>query len=1052
MAAPSQPGRFRPALSLTEDLPRGLDASILQLGTLDARDILYTAYTEQPASPRKIDITVCDADAHVVARNLLLYTLALDLAGDGKPTPAQLWSLWNICYARHLRRPDFDLLASQSRKLVQLSESLQTWRSSPYGAALRFCTEGSLSVVRGVWSRVSSDGAVADAELAQPGPQAISKQDVAPACAPLAAQMAENVLSAVRQHWDTGKQRSLPLDAPDDAAFPNPLLAASSTGPSKPSYPADPLLSFHLALAQVPTLEKPQAPLREGDGSPKDAVEEFLAVALAHLADWIRAFAEAARSGSFTVRHAVADGLSFCRSLQRDLATAEARAQPHREGPSSGPSEPAGSEHGAGAAAPRRFDIVDASALFEEPTLDLLLAAEPLLKDAPSSTIYTARSYPLTDGDAYEALLHGRTTSLSLLLGLLPAEYWTNARLISPADEILMAWSDKANTDPRRALSGLRLSWKHARYLVGQHFPAPLQANTDGLADLVRHVYLDLAGAPASKTSSAPGTTAALLKALARRAQVDPAELSMRFLSALPQPPSQGDWEIFALEGLAVPPASARSVGLQSDQDTTGPHGAPAGAKTAADESSPELVVATADFDPNHAGDIATVTGRLYIVSDQGKQLLADRAPIEVRQSSPTTLDIIFYGKERALWGKERALVLPMRYPVPVVKDGSKTRIARTSGYIEITAPLAKPSTTPSLLEDHDVLPTVMPAAGSRLPVPLNAPRVHLDRLPILRLDDTSRLGFISTLSSLMFSTRERRLREQTLGNPDGTAPGVSPTTRLNFKESLFTLFMLSAGIQGGQTGLFALSEPRGGSGIHALLFVSAVRLDAASHGGVPVLDAAVLPFTRELLASQELVEFLVLLRTLECCTLTVDEKELALWKRALPALAERCRDWDHLPACEYAAAGSAPVSLRPGEPVLCSCGQGRLPDRFVAVPGWEDAARHATRVAISPVYGSPLVEELVAPELARGVAEEAAGGRGPRRVCRNCGKPEDEDEGVKLKNCARCLKVAYCSSACQKKDWKKHRMECEEAEEHNMREREAAAAAAAAQRLGLAS
>ncbi|KAL1840782.1 hypothetical protein VTJ49DRAFT_7737 [Mycothermus thermophilus] len=898
MAAPSHPGRFRPALSLTEDLPRGLDAAILQLESFDTRDILYTAYTEQSVSGRNIDITVCNADAHAIARNILLYTLALDLAGDGNPTAAQLWSIWNIYYTRCLREPDFNLLVSQLRKLVQLSESLQAWNSGPYGAVLRFRTQDSLSIVRGVWSidvvnqsQISSDSTVADAGLAQSGPGHISKQRIAPGCAPLAAQMAEKVLSAV-QHF--------------------------------------------------------------------------------------------------------------------------------------GPLELAESEYGAGAAAPRQFDVIDASALSEECTLDLLLAAEPLLKDAPSSTLYTAGSYPLNDSNAFEALLNGRTTSISLLLGLLPAEYWTNARMISLTDQILMAWSDKASTDTKKVLSELRLSWKHTKYLVGQQLPVPLQTNVDGLVDLIRHIYLDLAEKSTSKKYYAPGTTAVLLKALARRAQIDPAELAERFLSALAQPPSQGDLEVFALEGLAIPPTLAQATGSQGDQHITGLNCASTVAKPA-DESSPEFTT-TADFDPNHTGDIVTITERLNIVSDQGKQLLADRAPIEVRQSSLTTLDIIFYGKDRALWGKERALVLPMTYPVPILKDGSKTRIARTSGYIEITAPLAKPSITPSLLEDHDVLPTIIPTAGSHLPVPLNTPRVNLDRLPIINLDDKSYLGFISTLSSLMFSTRERHLREQTLGNPDATTPDVTPTTRLNFKESLFTLFMLSAGLQGGQTGLFALSEPRGGSGIHALIFVSAVRLDTASHHGVPVLDAAVLPFTRELLASQELVEFLVLLRTLECCTLTVDEKELALWKRALPALAERCRDWDHLPECEYVTTGSAPVSLRPGEPVLCSCGKGKLPDNFVGVPGWEDAAKHATRVAISPVYASPLVEELVAPELARGVAEEAEGRRGPRRVCRNCGKSEEEDEGVKLKNCARCLKVAYCSSACQKKDWKKHRMECEEA------------------------
>jgi hypothetical protein len=106
----------------------------------------------------------------------------------------------------------------------------------------------------------------------------------------------------------------------------------------------------------------------------------------------------------------------------------------------------------------------------------------------------------------------------------------------------------------------------------------------------------------------------------------------------------------------------------------------------------------------------------------------------------------------------------------------------------------------------------------------------------------------------------------------------------------------------------------------------------------------------------------------------------------------------------------------------------GKLPGEFVSLPEWETAAQYATRVAISPVYASPLVEELIAPDLAKAMAEELAG-KVVVPKCRNCGRAESEE--VKLKKCMRCLAVMYCSAECQKKDWKKHRMECEESEEH---------------------
>lgn len=65
---------------------------------------------------------------------------------------------------------------------------------------------------------------------------------------------------------------------------------------------------------------------------------------------------------------------------------------------------------------------------------------------------------------------------------------------------------------------------------------------------------------------------------------------------------------------------------------------------------------------------------------------------------------------------------------------------------------------------------------------------------------------------------------------------------------------------------------------------------------------------------------------------------------------------------------------------------------------------------------------------------------------CRSCGKREEElvDErkakggetagntAEVLRKCARCLKVKYCSAECQRRDWKTHRTECVESEEHH--------------------
>lgn len=415
------------------------------------------------------------------------------------------------------------------------------------------------------------------------------------------------------------------------------------------------------------------------------------------------------------------------------------------------------------------------------------------------------------------------------------------------------------------------------------------------------------------------------------------------------------------------------------------------------------------------SGRVASITGHLDIISTEGKQFLADKAAVEVRQLSPFVFEVILGATN---------VVEKIQFPVPVVQDGSKTRIARTSAYIEIVAPLANPETAQSL--DDWIFPTTLAVSssarspGQSIPATLNISHLNLDKLPIIDASDKERLSFLTTLASWTFSIRERKLRDQTVGS---NQEGLAPSARLNFKESLFTMFMLASGLQGGQTGLFAINHPTKG-GIHMLIFVSAIRLDGAS--GSIALDAAVIPFTVDLIKSGQLESFLLILRTLECCTVTVDDEELLLWKKALPALVERCRNWAHTAECEYKQPGATiPLSTKEGAQVICSCGAGRLPDNFISLPDWDTAARFATRLAISPTFAVPFVEEVVDLEVLKGMATSAIADQAQR--CRSCGASKAKN-GAALKKCMRCLKVQYCSVECQKKDWKKHRMECEEA------------------------
>lgn len=418
------------------------------------------------------------------------------------------------------------------------------------------------------------------------------------------------------------------------------------------------------------------------------------------------------------------------------------------------------------------------------------------------------------------------------------------------------------------------------------------------------------------------------------------------------------------------------------------------------------------------SGTIIGITGHLDIDSVQGKKLLTDQVSVNATQVSPFVFEIIL---------GDREAVYTLNFPVPVVKDGSKTRIARKSSYIEIIASLADPVTSPTL--DQFIFPSTLAKVSATssnvqpVPVTLNIPHLNLDTLPIIDVSHKKGLSFLTTLASLTFSARERKLRDE------ADTSGLAASARMNFKESLFTMFMLASGLQGGQTGLFAINHPERG-GIHMLIFISSLRLDGAN--ATVALDGAVIPFTVEIITSGKLDSFLLMLRTLECCTITVDDEDLVLWKKVLPALVERCRTWTYTLECEYARPGATiPLSTEPATQVICSCGTGKLPEDFINLPEWDTAAEFATRLAISPTYAVPFVEEVIDPEMATALSGSTKdmtllGDQTP--ACRSCGSLEAKGGGL-LRKCMRCLKARYCSVECQEKDWKKHRMECEEAE-----------------------
>ena len=199
---------------------------------------------------------------------------------------------------------------------------------------------------------------------------------------------------------------------------------------------------------------------------------------------------------------------------------------------------------------------------------------------------------------------------------------------------------------------------------------------------------------------------------------------------------------------------------------------------------------------------------------------------------------------------------------------------------------------------------------------------------------------------------------------------------------------------------------------IDTVIFVTALRLDLASHGFV--IDAQVLTLSERMV--HKVGETLRAIHW-EVRLIEFHGEEAVAWKRLLPAFAERCRTWKHGRNCEYLAGKVIPLSLEYDGDPLCSCGKGQdVAPEFRKEKAWKSAIPYVTRIAIGPLYGVPYAENV-----GRSMALAAAKPLEPEKRCQKCGglgKP-------KLLVCGDCKGVSYCSTECQKADWKTHKGTC---------------------------
>lgn len=370
------------------------------------------------------------------ARNGILMTLALE-------DSVEVSSLWNLYYHLHVAEDDLTLLRSHSKKLAEMAASMSSWQSGEYSKVLRFFDNHTREAVRSVWQwySASSNSTLShDLEKTLKRSAAVRKATVGDktismdmrSTSPLAFGQCSKELVAVREHFN--RHRSLLLDIKKlaKARLANPMFLSAPNNNLVMHYGIEPLMGFHLAEAYT---SGPEPKSRSLD----TRMSALIDMAQKQFGRWIAAFKSC--SSRVRVRVAVSDALALCESLA---------------------CHDSGSAGDVDVGRINRFNVVETSNLIDHlGSLNLLVYVVPLLEQTPATTLHADLlvQEEATVAETISGLFHGDFSTISLLLGLQPAETWTNLSLVSPDEEL--------NTSVLKAVGavGDKIGQAHCRLL-----------------------------------------------------------------------------------------------------------------------------------------------------------------------------------------------------------------------------------------------------------------------------------------------------------------------------------------------------------------------------------------------------------------------------------------------------------------------------------------------------------------------------------------------------------------------------------------------------------
>ena len=394
-------------------------------------------------------------------------------------------------------------------------------------------------------------------------------------------------------------------------------------------------------------------------------------------------------------------------------------------------------------------------------------------------------------------------------------------------------------------------------------------------------------------------------------------------------------------------------------------------------------------------------TTRINIKGESELDLLRDGGNVEFEHTSYCTVTV-----------KLGTLEQLCAFPFPLLKESTRIRIARKSGWIEVIARL---------------LPSQIKGKSAEEPLPLlntedgllswGLPYVNFKQLPKIgpgEFKDMWELWLKSHLEG-MYSDYEYHNGTHSLSH--------------KLKESIEAIFGFVSQNNGDKPLCVTLTPSTTGGALR--IYLKGLYLDCNTNS--VALEASVF----EQSPGQHIVKDYDMGISSDSQTqvITLRDDVYSAWKAALPTMAERCRNYEHRPSCTHNRESKCITSL-------CDC----FLEDFELVLG-RNTTSHvppsqiATPIAISPLFAAPYLEPSrggpISETLRKVLDRDVERWRRSRsRVTPDPPRPNPPVPSVGRvvcgvcgveggKKCAACEKAIYCSRECQRKDWKKHKVVC---------------------------